>query len=116
MDSAKENFGGAREVARRVLRRVRRDQAYANLTLSGELERAKLDQRERGLATELVYGVLRHRRRLDHCIARQSDIPLSKVEDDLLDFIVADSGDALLHARAGSGKTTATSTFSIPIR
>ncbi len=87
MDSAKENFGGAREVARRVLRRVRRDQAYANLTLSGELERAKLDQRERGLATELVYGVLRHRRRLDHCIARQSDIPLSKVEDDLLDAI-----------------------------
>ncbi len=31
----------------------------------------------------------------------------SIIEDDLLDFLVADSGDALLRARAGSGKTTA---------
>jgi DNA helicase IV len=29
------------------------------------------------------------------------------IEDDLLDFLVADNGDALLRARAGSGKTTA---------
>lgn len=35
------------------------------------------------------------------------EIPPQAVEDDLLDFLVADSGDALLHARAGSGKTTA---------
>ena len=76
---------GARELCRRVLRRVRRDGAYANLTLAGELARARLEPRERGLATELVYGVLRHRRRLDHCIAAHSDRPLSRVEDDLLD-------------------------------
>lgn len=35
------------------------------------------------------------------------EIPPQAVEDDLLDFLVADNGDALLHARAGSGKTTA---------
>ena len=75
----------AREACRRVLRRVRRDRAYANLTLAGELERTHMSARERGLATELVYGVLRHQRRLDHCLARHSDHPLSKVEDDLLD-------------------------------
>ena len=71
--------------ARELWRRVRRDGAYANLTLAGELARARLEPRERGLATELVYGVLRHRRRLDHCIAAHSDRPLSRVEDDLLD-------------------------------
>jgi len=34
-------------------------------------------------------------------------ISAQAVEDDLVDFVVADAGDALLRARAGSGKTTA---------
>ncbi len=109
----------ARQVCRRVLRRVRRDQAYANLALAGELERARLSDRERALATELVYGVLRHRRRLDHCLARRSDHPLSKVEDDLLDIMRVGAyqilmlervpahaavNDAVAAAREGRGK------------
>jgi DNA helicase IV len=34
-------------------------------------------------------------------------LPETEIEDDLIDFIVVDGGDVLLHARAGSGKTTA---------
>lgn len=34
-------------------------------------------------------------------------LPPSGIEEDLIDFLVACSGDALLRARAGSGKTTA---------
>jgi 16S rRNA (cytosine967-C5)-methyltransferase len=88
--SEKPRLGeGAREVARRVLRRVRCDGAYANLVLSAELTGTgpRLDPREAGLATELVYGVLRHRRRLDHALGRVCDRPLSRVEDDLLDVL-----------------------------
>ncbi len=50
----------ARRVASRVLARVFDDAAFAAAALSVELARnVQLDARERGLATELVYGVLR---------------------------------------------------------
>ncbi len=58
----------ARELARRVLARVD-EGAYATLALGGELDRARgLVPQDRGLATELVYGVLKQRRRLDHAL------------------------------------------------
>ena len=48
-----------REVAADVLRRVWTDDAYAAAALSSALSRASLDERDRALATELLYGVLR---------------------------------------------------------
>lgn len=39
--------------------------------------------------------------------AQLLSLPPQGIEDDLIDFIVAEDGDALLRARAGSGKTTA---------
>ena len=64
----------AREVARRVLDRVEREGAWATPALDGELARAGLDERDRRLAAELVYGVLRHRTRLDRAIAAHADL------------------------------------------
>jgi 16S rRNA (cytosine967-C5)-methyltransferase len=56
----------ARSVAARVLSRVLVDGAYAAAALDAELSRnVQLDGRERGLATELSYGVLRTRRALE---------------------------------------------------
>lgn len=63
----------ARDVARRVLERVEQG-AWATLTLDGELARSGLDERDRRLASELVYGVLRHRLRLDRAIAAHADL------------------------------------------
>ena len=57
----------ARQVARRVLQRVGKA-AWASLTLDAELGRAGLEPRDRALATELVYGVLRRRSRLDRAL------------------------------------------------
>lgn len=59
----------AREIARRVLDRVDKGGAWATLTLDAELSRSTLDERDRRLASELVYGVLRHRTRLDRALA-----------------------------------------------
>jgi 16S rRNA (cytosine967-C5)-methyltransferase len=64
----------ARELARRVIARVERGGAWATLALDGELSRSGLDERDRRLAAELVYGVLRHRSRLDRAIARYADL------------------------------------------
>jgi 16S rRNA (cytosine967-C5)-methyltransferase len=61
----------ARSVAVRVLTRVLTDGAYAAAALDAELSRnVQLDARERGLATELTYGVLRTRRALEARLSR----------------------------------------------
>lgn len=54
----------ARAVAAKLVARVERDGAYANLVLAS----AELPARDAGLITELVYGVTRMRRALDHLI------------------------------------------------
>ncbi len=64
----------ARELARRVLERIERDQAWATPALDGELARAHLEDRDRRLASELVYGVLRHRTRLDRALSAHADL------------------------------------------
>src|SRR3954469_5286377 len=52
----------ARTVALRALTRIEDGGAYANLVLRGELDRSRLDQRDRGFVTDLVYGTPRMRR------------------------------------------------------
>ncbi len=64
----------AREVARRVLDRIDKDDAWATPTLDGELARTNLDDRDRRLASELVYGVLRHRTRLDRALSAHANL------------------------------------------
>jgi 16S rRNA (cytosine967-C5)-methyltransferase len=71
-----------------VLARVRRDGAYANLALSAALRRAgAIPTAERALATELVYGVLRHQRRLDHALARHARDPLEALDPETLEAL-----------------------------
>jgi 16S rRNA (cytosine967-C5)-methyltransferase len=62
-----------RTVAARVLERVEKDGAFAAAALDAEFSRAaSLDVRERGLATEIVYGVLRTRGALLSRIGRHA--------------------------------------------
>ena len=50
--------------------RIEEGEAYANLVLGPLLERSGLDARDRGLATELVYGTTRMRRACDWLVDR----------------------------------------------
>ena len=56
--------GNSRAVAAGLLDRIERDSAYANLVLAS----ARLPERDAPIITELVYGVTRMRRALDHLI------------------------------------------------
>ncbi|MEC9072528.1 MAG: transcription antitermination factor NusB [Myxococcota bacterium] len=59
----------ARTLAASTLLAVLEDGAYANAHLGAAMGRDRLkDPRDRALATELVYGVLRWQRRLDRCL------------------------------------------------
>jgi 16S rRNA (cytosine967-C5)-methyltransferase len=74
-----EAAGGGRGLAQRVLRRVTGEDAFATLALGAALADSGLDARERRLATELVYGVLRHQARIDRALAAMTPRGLARV-------------------------------------
>ncbi len=74
----------ARYGAYEILKRVEQG-GYADRLLDAYLERNPgMDPRERGLLTELVYGVLRLRGRLDFALGCFSRQPLTRLEADAL--------------------------------
>jgi 16S rRNA (cytosine967-C5)-methyltransferase len=73
-----------RRLAFAILERVAGG-SYADRTLDAELQRhPRLDPRDRGLATELVYGVLRQQGRLDFALGHFCKQPLPKLEQRVL--------------------------------
>jgi 16S rRNA (cytosine967-C5)-methyltransferase len=60
----------ARGVAWHALQRIDQDGAYANLVLPGLLSASRLDERDRGFVTDLVYGTTRMRRACDALVDR----------------------------------------------
>ncbi len=74
----------ARHLAFDVLDRVAAG-SYADQSLDAAIRRLRdLDPRDRALATELVYGVLRQQNRLDYALAGLSKTPLKKLESRVL--------------------------------
>lgn len=67
-------------LALRVLSRVEQVHAYADLSLHAALARSELAASDRALATELVYGTLRWRGRLDFLLAHVSDRTLDELD------------------------------------
>jgi 16S rRNA (cytosine967-C5)-methyltransferase len=63
-----------------VLERVQRAGAYADLLLHAQLGRSSLPAGDRAFATELVYGTLRWRGRIDFQLARVLDRDLEKLD------------------------------------
>ena len=72
-----------RRAAYEILLRVD-EGAFADLVLDATLNRSQLDSRDRGLVTELVYGVLRLRARLDFALSQFCDRPLPRLQADVL--------------------------------
>lgn len=70
----------AREVALRALRDVDVKASYTNLALDAHLTRSKLEPHDRGLATELVYGVTRRRATVDWLISQVATRPLAQID------------------------------------
>lgn len=58
----------ARAIAYTILTEIDTNEAFSNISLNRELSQANLEARDRGLTTEIVYGVLRMRGHLDYII------------------------------------------------
>ncbi len=70
----------SRLVAVRVLERVERVRAYADLALNQALAQSNLPAADRALATEIVYGTLRWRGRIDWVLQQAVDRKLADLE------------------------------------
>ena len=83
--SRRRKITPARSIALQVLRRVEAEGAFSSLALNHALRRnSGLSPKDRSLATELIYGTLRWRRRLDYALGAHSQRRLEKVEPSLL--------------------------------
>ncbi|MCP4003863.1 MAG: 16S rRNA (cytosine(967)-C(5))-methyltransferase RsmB [bacterium] len=77
----------ARGIAWHVLERVELDRAYAELVLHAALRETDLSRRDRAFATELSYGSLRMRGRIDWALEQGLDRPLAKVEPEIRNLL-----------------------------
>lgn len=77
----------ARRVAFSVLRAVSDSDAYANLLLPRELERAGLSGPDAGLATELTYGTLRRQGTYDAILAAAADRDPAQIDPAVRDAL-----------------------------
>jgi 16S rRNA (cytosine967-C5)-methyltransferase len=75
----------ARLLAFDVLTEVNRNDGYSNLLLPQALNASKLDDRDRSLITELLYGTLRMQGKHDWVLAQVSDRPWSEVDPGIVD-------------------------------
>ena len=70
-----------------ILREVNRSDGYSNLLLPQALTASNFEQRDKGFATELLYGTLRMQGRHDYIAAQVSDRPWSEVDPGIVDVV-----------------------------
>lgn len=89
MPAARPKTGNspARALALEVLARVAKTDAFVKPVLDAVAAERGISPVERALASELVYGVLRHRRRLDHAISPCVQRGIDSVAAVLLDVL-----------------------------
>ena len=80
-------MSNARDIAYEMTRRVNEEGSYIGLLLRYSMESGRLDARDRGLVSELLYGLQRHRRRLDYVIESFSRRSLEDIDPAVLDIL-----------------------------
>jgi len=69
-----------------LLTEVNRNEGYSNLLLPQALNSSKLDERDRSLVTELLYGTIRMQGKHDWVLAQISDRPWNEVDPGIVDI------------------------------
>jgi 16S rRNA (cytosine967-C5)-methyltransferase len=68
-----------------LLTEVNRNEGYSNLLLPQALNASKLDERDKSLVTELLYGTIRMQGKHDWVLAQISDRPWAEVDPGIVD-------------------------------
>jgi 16S rRNA (cytosine967-C5)-methyltransferase len=76
----------ARLLAFDLLTEVNRNEGYSNLLLPQALNASTMDDRDRSLVTELLYGTIRMQGKHDWVLSQISDRPWSEVDTGIVDI------------------------------
>ena len=76
----------ARLLAFDLLTEVNRNEGYSNLLLPQALNASKMDDRDRSLVTEFLYGTIRMQGKHDWVLSQISDRPWSEVDTGIVDI------------------------------
>ncbi len=77
----------ARQLALKVLYEVEKNGAFPGMELKKQLSVSDLSSADKGFATELVYGVIKNRTRLDFIISKYSKQKLKKISDWIINIL-----------------------------
>ncbi|MBQ7668846.1 MAG: 16S rRNA (cytosine(967)-C(5))-methyltransferase RsmB [Clostridia bacterium] len=77
----------AREVALKTLIEAEKNNSYSNLLLNAKLNELELNELDKKLLTELVYGVISYKLTLDFIISKFSKIKLNKISVPILNIL-----------------------------
>ena len=69
----------AREIAFKILCDIEENNNYSNIAINKHFKNIKLSNQDRGLATEIVYGVIENKYYLDYIIDKLSKIKTQKL-------------------------------------
>ncbi len=77
----------ARQLALKVLFEVDKNNAYTGIELKNQLKDSDLSAADKSFATELVYGVIKNKTRLDYIISKYSSQKLNKLSVWILNIL-----------------------------
>ncbi len=72
-----------RSLAFSILMKTETEDAYSNIEINKAFAASDIDARGRAFVTNIVYGVLQNKIRLDYIIGQFSKIPMRKITDDV---------------------------------
>jgi len=72
-----------RHLAFSILMKTESEGAYSNIEINKSFAASDIDARSRAFVTNIVYGVLQNKIRLDYIIGKFSKIPMRKITDDV---------------------------------
>ena len=70
----------AREIAYKVLLDIEKNNNYSNMAINKYFKDVKLSNQDRGLATEIIYGVIENKYYIDYMIDKLSKVKTNKME------------------------------------
>lgn len=77
----------ARELAINILYKIENAESYSNIEIDKEFNKSDLSALDKGLASELVYGVLTWKITIDEIIKRYSSVKLKKISPWILNIL-----------------------------
>lgn len=70
----------AREIAYKVLLDIEKNKNYSNMAINKHFKDVKISNQDRGLATEIIYGVIENKYYIDYMIDKLSKVKTNKME------------------------------------